>query len=88
MKLQSVLWCLTAFIQCNYFEIHRVVVCINSSFLFDLMAMPQLLTYLPNDDHLGHSQVLVITDKAAVNVALCKPVWTSAFLSLRYRPKN
>lgn len=87
MKPQSVLLCLTTFIQRNYFEIHQVVVCINSSFLFDLMAMPQLLTYSSND-HLGHSQVLVITDKAAVNVALCKPIWTSAFLSLKYRPKN
>lgn len=88
MKPHSVLLCLTTFIQCNYFEIHQVVVCINSSFLFDLMAVPQLLTYPPNDDHLSHSQVLVITDKAAVNVALCKPVRTSAFLSLRYTPKH
>lgn len=48
--------------------------------------VPQFLIHSPSGEPLGHFQLLVITDKAVMNTALYVSVWTSAFLSLRYRP--
>lgn len=70
MKLHSLYSYLAVFIWRNYFEIHHIVVCINSLFLFNLMDVPQFLIHSPSGEHLGHFQLLVITDKAVMNPEL------------------
>ena len=88
---------LTFFTKQNAFEMHPSFVCINCFFLFtaEMFSVPLyegtlhgVFIQSPTEGHLGYFQLLVITNRASVNIHVQDFMWTYVFGSLGKLSKN